>query len=102
MLHVVNRELDGTFDVDRFEHVAVWDAEREWIEMRLRSRGAQRVDVRALDLTVDFADGEELRTEVSAKFTEARVAAELTAAGLRLAHWWTDPAGDFALSLATA
>ena len=102
VLHVVNRELDGTFDVDRFEHVAVWDAEREWIEMRLRSRGAQRVDVRALGLTVEFADGEELRTEVSAKVTEARVAAELTAAGLRLAHWWTDPAGDFALSLATA
>ena len=57
VLHVVNRELGGTFDVDRFEHVAVWDAEREWIEMRLRSRGAQRVDVRALDLTVEFADG---------------------------------------------
>ena len=101
VLHVINRELGGTFDVDRFEHVAVWDAEREWIEMRLRSRGEQRVDVRALDLTVDFADGEEMRTEVSAKFTEARVAAELTGAGLRLAHWWTDPAGDFALSLAT-
>ncbi|QWZ06475.1 L-histidine N(alpha)-methyltransferase [Nocardioides panacis] len=102
VLHVVNRELGGTFDVDRFEHVAVWDAERKWIEMRLRSRGEQRVDVRALDLSVDFADGEEMRTEVSAKFTEPRVAAELTGAGLRLAHWWTDTAGDFALSLATA
>ena len=101
VLHVINRELGGTFDVDRFEHVAVWDAEREWIEMRLRSRGDQRVDVRALDLGVDFADGEEMRTEVSAKFTEDRVAAELTAAGLRLTHWWTDQAGDFALSLAT-
>jgi L-histidine N-alpha-methyltransferase len=55
-----------------------------------------------LDLSVDFAGGEELRTEVSAKFTEARVAAELTAVGLRLAHWWTDDAGDFGLSLATA
>jgi L-histidine N-alpha-methyltransferase len=102
VLHVVNRELGGTFDVDRFEHVAVWDAEREWIEMRLRSHGEQRVEVHALDLSVDFADGEELRTEVSAKFTEARVAAELTAVGLRLAHWWTDDAGDFGLSLATA
>jgi L-histidine N-alpha-methyltransferase len=101
VLHVINRELGGTFDVDRFEHVAVWDAEREWIEMRLRSRGDQRVDVHALGLGVDFADGEEMRTEVSAKFTEARVAAELTGAGLRLAHWWTDQAGDFALSLAT-
>jgi L-histidine N-alpha-methyltransferase len=102
VLHVVNRELGGTFDVDRFEHVAVWDTEREWIEMRLRSHGEQRVEVHALDLSVDFADGEELRTEVSAKFTEARVAAELTAVGLRLAHWWTDDAGDFGLSLATA
>jgi L-histidine N-alpha-methyltransferase len=102
VLRVINRELGGTFDVDAFEHVAVWDAEQEWIEMRLRSTRDQTVDVPALDLRVDFTAGEEMRTEISAKFREDKVAAELTAAGLRLAQWWTDQPGDFALSLATA
>ncbi len=102
VLRVINRELGGTFDVDAFEHAAVWDAGQEWIEMRLRSTRDQTVDVPALDLRVDFAAGEEMRTEISAKFREDKVAAELTAAGLRLAQWWTDEPGDFALSLATA
>jgi L-histidine N-alpha-methyltransferase len=100
VLHVMNRELAADFDVDAFEHVAVFDTEREWIEMRLRSTRAQTVRVGALELEVEFGAGEEMRTEVSAKFTRARVEAELRAAGLRLVEWWTDPEGDFALSLA--
>ena len=100
VLHVMNRELDADFDVDAFEHVAVFDSDEEWIEMRLRSTRAQTVRVAALDLDVHFAAGEEIRTEVSAKFTRARVEAELHAAGLQLVEWWTDPNGDFALSLA--
>jgi L-histidine N-alpha-methyltransferase len=99
VLRVVNRELDATFDPEAFDHVAVWDTANEWIEMRLRSNGAQIVPVRALGLEVPFADGEELRTEISAKFRREVVEAELAAAGLELADWWTDPAGDFALSL---
>jgi L-histidine N-alpha-methyltransferase len=102
VLEVVDRELGATFDPDAFEHVAVWDAENEWIEMRLRSTRQQRVDVSALSLQVDFAEGEELRTEISAKFRHDKVAAELSAAGLRLDQWWTDDAGDYALSLAFA
>ena len=102
VLEVVDRELGATFDPDAFEHVAVWDAENEWIEMRLRSTRQQRIDVPALSLQVDFAEGEELRTEISAKFRHDKVAAELSAAGLRLDQWWTDDAGDFALSLAFA
>ena len=102
VLHVINRELDADFDVERFEHVAVWDARNEWIEMRLRSLEEQRVDVRGLGLSVDFAAGEEMRTEISAKFRRDTVAAELAAAGLHLAQWWTDEPGDFALSLALA
>jgi len=101
VLRVINARLDADFDVDAFEHVAVWDADNEWIEMRLRSVSDQRVAVRALGLEVDFAAGEEMRTEISAKFREERVADELEAAGLRLVGWWTDEAGDFALSLAT-
>ncbi|MFF4712513.1 L-histidine N(alpha)-methyltransferase [Streptomyces eurythermus] len=99
VLAVINRELDADFDPEAFEHVALWDAEREWIEMRLRSRTAQTVKVPALDLAVDFAAGEELRTEVSAKFREEGVTAELAAAGLELTHWWTDAQSRFALSL---
>jgi L-histidine Nalpha-methyltransferase len=100
VLHVMNRELDADFDADAFDHVAVFDTEREWIEMRLRSTREQTVHVRALDLEVRFAAGEEMRTEVSAKFTRARVERELQAAGMELVDWWTDAEGDFALSLA--
>jgi len=100
VLRVLNRELGADFDVAAFEHVAVWDAEHEWIEMRLRNPEATTVQVAALDLTVEFAAGEELRTEISAKFRRDGVAAELAAAGLRQAEWWTDHHGDFALSLA--
>ncbi|MEV6957636.1 L-histidine N(alpha)-methyltransferase [Streptomyces sp. NPDC051207] len=102
VLSVVNRELGADFHPDAFDHVALWDAEREWIEMRLRSRTAQTVKIPALDLAVDFAAGEELRTEVSAKFRKEGVRAELAAAGLDLARWWTDAAGRFALSLSMA
>jgi len=100
VLSVLNAELGADFDLDAFEHVAVWDAEREWIEMRLRAASAQSVLVRDLGLTVGFAAGEEMRTEVSAKFREAGVAAELAAAGLAVRSWWTDPGGQFGLSLA--
>ena len=100
VLHVMNRELGADFDVDAFEHVAVFDPEHQWIEMRLRSTRAQSVRLRALDMDVEFGAGEEMRTEVSAKFTRARVEDELRAAGMTLVEWWTDDAGDFALSLA--
>ncbi|MFE9493828.1 L-histidine N(alpha)-methyltransferase [Streptomyces collinus] len=102
VLAVVNRELGADFDPDAFDHVALWDAEREWIEMRLRSRTAQTVKVPALDLAVHFAAGEDLRTEVSAKFRREGVSAELAASGLELTHWWTDAGGRFALSLSVA
>jgi L-histidine N-alpha-methyltransferase len=100
ILHVLNRELGGDFDPAAFDHVARFDTEHEWIEMRLRSREAQQVNLAALDLTVAFEAGEDIRTEISAKFTRERVAAELTAAGLALAAWHTDERGWFALSLA--
>jgi L-histidine N-alpha-methyltransferase len=99
VLRVLNRELKADFDPEEFEHVALWDAEHEWIEMRLRSRRAQSVAVAALELEVAFAAGEELRTEVSAKFRRDRVERELADDGFALTHWWTDSAGRFALSL---
>ena len=99
VLSVINRELGADFDVDGFEHVARWNPDEEWIEMWLRSPAAQSVKVPELDLIVEFEAGEEMRTEISAKFRRRGVANELQAAGLELTHWWTDPAGDFALSL---
>jgi L-histidine Nalpha-methyltransferase len=99
VLAVVNRELAADFDLDAFEHVARWNAGDERIEMWLRATRAQRVHISALALDVDFADGEEMLTEVSCKFRQAGVDEELGAVGLRRTHWWTDDAGDFGLSL---
>ena len=100
VLHVINRELDADFVPDAFEHIAFFDRRHEWIEMRLRARRPCSVLVAGLGLRVDFAAGEELRTEISAKFTRMRVEADFQAAGLALDRWFTDSDGLFALSLA--
>ncbi|MFE4335238.1 L-histidine N(alpha)-methyltransferase [Streptomyces sp. NPDC056831] len=102
VLRVVNRELGADFDPADFDHVALWDPEREWIEMRLRAREALTVKVPDLDLVVAFEAGEEVRTEVSAKFRKEGIRAELAAVGLSMDQWWTDSGDRFALSLATA
>jgi L-histidine Nalpha-methyltransferase len=99
VLAVLNAELGADFDLDGFEHVAVWDPANEWIEMRLRATAEQRARVRDLDLEVHFAAGEEMRTEVSAKFRRAGIEAELAAAGLAMRAWWTDAGERFGLSL---
>ncbi|MET7804839.1 L-histidine N(alpha)-methyltransferase [Micromonospora chersina] len=100
VLRVINRELGADFDPAAFRHVAVWDPEHEWIEMRLRAEHPARVHV--LDLEVGFAAGEELRTEVSAKFRPEGIARELAAAGFVRQEFWTDPDGLFGVSLARA
>ncbi|MFE3263648.1 L-histidine N(alpha)-methyltransferase [Streptomyces sp. NPDC059215] len=100
VLTVVNRELGADFDLRAFEHVALWDAEHEWIEMRLRSRTEQTVKIPALDLAVDFAAGEDLRTEISAKFRKQGVRSELATAGFDLTRWFTSPGQQYGLALA--
>lgn len=101
VLSVVDRELGADFAPDDFAHVARWNPQEEWIEMRLRARRALTVKIPELDLVVPFEKGEEVRTEVSAKFRKEGVRRELAGAGLRLTQWWTDSEGRFALSLAT-
>ncbi len=101
VLAVINRELEADFDLDAFTHVARFDRDNEWIEMLLCSQRPQRVRVAALDLEVSFAAGELMRTEISAKFRRAPLEAELAQAGLTMSHWWTDRAGDFAVSLSS-
>jgi L-histidine N-alpha-methyltransferase len=99
LLMVLNRELQADFDPEDFEHIALFDREHEWIEMRLRARRAHTTTVADLGLSVRFEQGEEMRTEISAKFTRDRVRDDLAAAGLELSSWLTDPDELFALSL---
>jgi L-histidine N-alpha-methyltransferase len=99
VLTVLNRELDASFDPDLFGHVAAWDPEAEWIEMRLRSVEEQTVKIPAIGLVVTFERGEEMRTEVSAKFRREGIAAELDRAGFAMRHWWADPGHRYGLSL---
>jgi L-histidine N-alpha-methyltransferase len=100
VLSVLNTRLGADFDPQQFEHVALWNAEEEWIEMRLRARTAQHVHIADLELDVSFDEGEELRTEISAKFRREGIDRELVDAGFRIDEFWTDPQERFALILA--
>ena len=100
VLRVINAGLDADFDPDAFEHVAFFDEANSWIEMRLRAKGAQQVRIVGADLEVTFADGEEIRTEISAKFTREAVERELAAADLRLDEFFTDGSKLFGLAFA--
>jgi L-histidine N-alpha-methyltransferase len=99
-LTVINRELDADIPVENFSHIARYDRAHQWIEMRLRADQACHVSIAALDMEVDFAAGEEIRTEISAKFTPDRLATDLGAAGLELLDTYTDSDALFALALA--
>ena len=100
VLRVINEGLDADFNPEAFEHVAFFDEANSWIEMRLRANGAQRVRIDGADLEVTFADGEEIRTEISAKFTREAVDRELRVAGLRLDEFFTDGSKLFGLAFA--
>jgi len=102
VLAVLNRELDANFDLDCWEHVAFWDPDNEWIDIRLRAVSEQFVDLRTLDMRAHFARNEEMRTEISTKFTRERIESSYADAGLELTDWWTDGDGLYALSLARA
>ncbi|MBF6178372.1 L-histidine N(alpha)-methyltransferase [Nocardia otitidiscaviarum] len=100
VLRVLNSRLNADFDPEKFAHVARWDTDNEWIEMRLEATESMTVTVRDLDLTVDFAAGEQMRTEISAKFRREGLETELDAAGFATERVWTDPDSRFALVLA--
>ena len=100
VLRVLNAQLNADFAPERFEHVALWNETEEWIEMRLRSVGHQVVRIADLDMEVFFADGEELLTEISAKFTPARIEAELSKADFVVDAMWGAEEGEFLLTLA--
>jgi len=100
VLNVLNHELDANFDLGAFEHVAFWDEDNEWIDIRLRALSEQFVDLRELDMRAHFSRNEEMRTEISTKFTRERIESSYDDAGLGLVEWWTDPDELYALSLA--
>lgn len=100
LLHVLNRELDADFDVDEFEHVGLWDPVHTRVDLRLRSRRAQTVHVRGADLTIEFGEDEELRAEISTKFTLPQIDEELAGAGMVAVRTWTDSEQDVAIVLA--
>ena len=100
VLAVLNDRLACNFDLDAFEHVAFWDEENLWVDIRLRSLARQVVDVEALDMQVAFDRGEEMRTEISTKFARQGLEGIYRESGLEMAGWWTDPDGLYALSLA--
>ena len=102
VLVVLNRELDANFDPSAFAHRAFWDEVNSWIDVRLRSLTDQTVTIPAIEMEVEFAAGEEMRTEISAKFTREQLEAIYYEAGLEIVEWWTDPEDLFALSLARA
>lgn len=99
VLDVMNRRLHADFDARAFAHVAFYDERRAWIEMRVRALRPMVVDVPGADVTLHFDEGDELRTEISCKYTRSSFARKLPAAGLRLDAWYTDPRGLFALAL---
>jgi L-histidine N-alpha-methyltransferase len=100
LLDVLNRELGADFDIARFDHVALWDPVHQRVEMRLRATRPMTVKLPEIGLVVDFAAGEDLRTEVSTKFTLEGVRRDLATAGLGVLGQWTDSAGDYLLTLA--
>jgi L-histidine N-alpha-methyltransferase len=100
VLAVLNRELDANFDLAEFEHVAFWDADNEWIDIRLRALSEQFVDLRELDMRAHFSRNEEMRTEISTKFTRERIESSYADVGLELLEWWIDSEGLYAMSLA--
>jgi L-histidine N-alpha-methyltransferase len=102
VLCVLNRELDADFDLGAFEHRAFYDVAEARIDIRLRSLADQAVRLPAIGMETRFAAGEEMRTEISCKFTRERLERIYTEAGLRMTDWFTDPDGLFALSLAQA
>jgi L-histidine Nalpha-methyltransferase len=100
VLAVLNERLGCNFDLDSFEHVAFWDDENLWMDIRLRSLARQVIDISALGMQVAFDRGEEMRTEISTKFAREGLTGIYAESGLEMAGWWTDPEGLFALSLA--
>jgi dimethylhistidine N-methyltransferase len=101
LLSRINRELGGTFDLNDFTHVAFYDAARGCVVSALEARRAHQVRIQAIDLTVDFAQGEQIHTEFSYKYDTDDLRALGESAGLKLARTWMDSQERFSVNLYT-
>jgi L-histidine N-alpha-methyltransferase len=101
LLGRINRELGGTFDLDDFEHVVHYLPVRGSVDSFLVAQRAHRVQVAALDLTVEFAAGESIHTESSYKFSRDDIERLSHGTGFSLGRTWTDAQGRFAVNLLT-
>lgn len=99
-LAVLNRELGADFDLDAFDYIPFWDPSLERMDLRLRAQLPQRVSIPGAELELELEPGEEIRVEISTKFRTEQIGAELRAAGFGVSETWTDPDGDFAVTLA--
>jgi L-histidine N-alpha-methyltransferase len=100
VLHVLNEQLGGDFDPELFRHVALWNEREQWIEMRLRATASNEVSLTEAGITVHFDQGEDMLTEISAKFTPERIDRELVDAGFVVDGMWGADDGEFLLTLA--
>jgi dimethylhistidine N-methyltransferase len=89
LLRRINRELGGQFDLQSFEHVAIWNERRKRIEMHLRSRCDHTAAVRSRKF--HFRRGETICTEFSHKYTCEQLEQMAARCGFTLTHVWTDP-----------
>lgn len=99
ILMTLNRRLGANFPLEAFDHVIVFDEAKGWIEMRLRARRRCVIDFATLDWSVEIAPGEEIRTEVSAKFSYESFQREAAWCGLEMVDWFTDQQAQFALAV---
>ncbi|SFU38963.1 L-histidine N(alpha)-methyltransferase [Nitrosospira multiformis] len=95
----INRELGGHFDPESFCHISFWNEAESRIELHLESACRQSVRIDALDMTLQFDQGERIHTENSYKYTVEHLENLLRSGGFRVEHTWTDPDSWFAVSL---
>ncbi len=99
MLQHLNDRFGGDFHLAQFEHVALYNPIAHQIEMHLRSRQSQTVQLAALDLTLNFTAGETILSEISRKFDRTEMQQTLQSQGLAVQQIWTDPQDWFAVIL---
>jgi len=99
-LRVLNRELGADFDLGGFTYVPFWDPHLQRMDLRLRAETPMHVTIPGADVDLHLASGEEIRMEISTKFTITGIREELEAVGLDPVETWSDSRGDFAVTLA--
>lgn len=99
ILERINREFDANFELEGFEHRALWNPDHNRIEMYLQSVHQQSVIIRKLDMPLNFSPGESILTEYSYKYRQNDITGFMQTCGFDLIHQWVDPRDWFSLNL---